>query len=113
MIKRKNPYKPEANFRLNNVKITKDDIERNLKKIQNGEALDIPLILLNGKFKDKYLYMETYKQQLERNKKWRHKHNARVNAYHLCRYYKSKGKLNNLIEKSLWVLYYYNKEKGR
>ena len=30
------------------------DIKRNLKKVEEGKALDIPLAVLNGKFKKKY-----------------------------------------------------------
>jgi len=60
MIKRKNPYKPELDWRvaLENVKVTKEDIERNLEKVKEGEALDIPLILLDRDFKKKYFSRE-------------------------------------------------------
>jgi len=65
MIKRKNPYKSETDFRLENIKITKADIERNIRKVRDGEALDIPLILLDGDFKKKYFnreYQKDYKK---------------------------------------------------
>jgi len=67
MIKRKNPYKPELDWRvaLENVKVTKEDIERNLEKVKEGEALDIPLILLDKDFKKKYFnreYQKDYKK---------------------------------------------------
>ena len=31
-----------------------EDIERNLKKVKNNEALDMPLAVLNGQFKQRY-----------------------------------------------------------
>ena len=107
---------PEPDFRLMNVKITKEDIDRNIKKVQNGEALDIPLILLNGKFKQKYNLKEYLKTEKGREanrrrvNRWNKRNPVKRQAFMTYQTYKRLNKTPYIVQKALWILYYYNKE---
>jgi len=65
----------------------KSEIEENLKRVENGEALTIPLIILNGKFKEEYRkrYGEfekfTKEERLERIRKQKPEVQAHIKAY--------------------------------
>ena len=51
-----------------NRKAKEEAIERNLKRVENGKALDMPLAVLDGELKKRWFGDSDY--QKERNKEW-------------------------------------------
>jgi len=63
--------------------ITKEDIERNIKNIDNGEPLDLPLMMLDGVFKSKYIKSHKTKEEMECIKRYqkRYQKSPKYRAY--------------------------------
>jgi len=74
-------------------KVTKEVIEENLKRVENGKALTIPLIILNGKFKRRYYNKSRTAYNREYHRQWRKKNRKAYDKYH--REYQRKRKLIN------------------
>lgn len=95
------------------IEITKEDINRNIKLVETGQPLDIPLSVLNEEFKKIYYNRENNKRYriTERGKyfiqKWKEKNRERTNANQ--KYLKLKDKPINLrheVINALWLLYF-------
>ena len=65
------------------MKPNKDDIQRNLEHVRKGEALDIPLAVLDGELKRRW-WIETHRKEINEKQKAYHQRpevKAHMKAY--------------------------------
>jgi len=76
-----------------NKQITQELINENLKRVENGEALTMPLSILNGEFKEAYFNPEIFRECLECGKRFKiTKHFHRLCSNKCKIFYKQKNK---------------------
>ena len=74
--------------------VSEEDIQINLKKVENGEALTIPLAVLNGVFKKRYFGDKEYLAKIKKENK--DKIAKRKHKYYLKNKVKWKKKVKKL-----------------
>ena len=93
--------------------ISKELIEENIKKVENGEALTISLVALNGKFKKKYKEKFGEFEKMDKEERKAYYQKSEVKAYKKV-YMKAYGQKPEVKAryKAYGKAYYQKKAKG-
>jgi len=84
--------------------VSKEDVERNLKNVEEGKPLDLPLSALDGQLKVKSKAYIPWKFNLGRERL-----NARECFKHYVKGRRKDSTVHDKVEWCLWFLYYYQK----
>jgi len=108
-----------SNWNIEKAKknITKEDVERNIKKLEGGEQLDLPLHFFPGNFKQIIRGRHHTFKEVEYDKEYRKKNRIKISTQKLFAIYEQgktiKNTMDEKVESCLWFLYYYTKLKQK